>query len=429
VISDNTPTLTYTVTDDVSASFTEVVKVDDVTVSKVSGDSLDTLADGSHTVRVEATDEAGNTGYEEVTFTVDTTYPDISVSSTSLSFGRVDIGDSDDISITVSNSGNDTLNMGTIAGSDGLATPFSIASDGCSAQAIAPLGSCTITVRFSPTVSGLYSDTFDIPSNDPDEGTVTVSVEGESANVIIFQNDYHGQLYLWYLSGTTVTSGESTNPVSMGDPTWKVVGIPDMNNDGYADILFQRNTGRLYLWYMRGANVEGSTDLSPRGMADPIWRVVGTPDMNNDGYADILFQNKHNGILYLWYMSGAAASGMTYLSPKGISPIWKVVGTPDMDRDGYADIMFQRELDGLLYVWYMQGTTAREGALFGNTGDPQRKVVGTSDMNGDGWADILFQYGHNGALYLWYMDGITATSGTGFSLNPGNPLWKVVGAE
>jgi hypothetical protein len=55
--------------------------------------------------------------------------------------------------------------------------------------------------------------------------------------------------------------------------------------------------------------------------------------------------------------------------------------------------------------------------------------VGTSDMNGDGWADILFQYGHNGALYLWYMDGITATSGTGFSLNPGNPLWKVVGAE
>jgi hypothetical protein len=429
VISDNTPTLTFTVTDNVSMSFTEVVKVDGSVVSKTSGDNLDTLTDGSHTVRVEATDEAGNTGYEEVTFTVDTTYPDISVSSTSLSFGRVDIGSSDDISITVSNSGNDTLNMGTIAGSDGLATPFSITGDGCSAQAIAPSGNCTITVRFSPTVSGSYSDTFNIPSNDPDEGTVTASVEGESANVILFQYDYDGQIYLWYLSGTTVTGGASTDPVSMGDPTWKVVGTPDMNNDGYADILFQRNTGRLYLWYMRGTDVEGSTDLYPRGKGSPAWKVVGTPDMNRDGHADILFQNEHNGKLYLWWMSDAASYGSTYLSPKGISPRWKVVGTPDMNGDGWADIMYQRDYDGLLNVLYMQGTTGRGGTIFANTGDPQWKVVSTPDMNGDGWADILFQHEHNGALYLWYMEGITATGGTGLSQNPGNPLWRAVGAE
>jgi hypothetical protein len=46
------------------------VKVDDAVVKKVSGDTLDALDNGDHTVRVESTDEAGNTGFAEVTFTV-----------------------------------------------------------------------------------------------------------------------------------------------------------------------------------------------------------------------------------------------------------------------------------------------------------------------------------------------------------------------
>jgi hypothetical protein len=48
------------------------VKLDGAVVSTVSGGTLDALANGSHTVRVEARDAANNTGYAEVTFTVDT---------------------------------------------------------------------------------------------------------------------------------------------------------------------------------------------------------------------------------------------------------------------------------------------------------------------------------------------------------------------
>ena len=73
--NDTTPILTYTV-----SNGTVVVKVDGVVVNKVSGDSLDPLADGSHTVRIEATDTAG-TGYAERTFTVDTHLPFVVISS------------------------------------------------------------------------------------------------------------------------------------------------------------------------------------------------------------------------------------------------------------------------------------------------------------------------------------------------------------
>jgi DNA-binding protein len=72
--NDNTPLLNYTVSDGAV-----VVKVDGVVVSKVSGNSLDTLSNGTHTVRVESTDAAGNTGFASVTFTVDTVPPTITI--------------------------------------------------------------------------------------------------------------------------------------------------------------------------------------------------------------------------------------------------------------------------------------------------------------------------------------------------------------
>ncbi len=68
-IPDNTPLLSLAV-DDAQATVTVTVKVDGFIVSKVSGDSLDFLQDGVHTVRVEATDAAGNTGSAETSFVV-----------------------------------------------------------------------------------------------------------------------------------------------------------------------------------------------------------------------------------------------------------------------------------------------------------------------------------------------------------------------
>ncbi len=67
---DNTPSLTYT-----SSEGTVVVKVDGNIVFKLSGESLDALTDGAHTVRVEAADAAGNIGFTEIDFIVDSTLP------------------------------------------------------------------------------------------------------------------------------------------------------------------------------------------------------------------------------------------------------------------------------------------------------------------------------------------------------------------
>jgi ASPM-SPD-2-Hydin domain-containing protein/HYDIN/CFA65/VesB family protein len=96
----------------------------------------------------------------------------------SIPFGDVAQGATSDQTVTVTNGGNANLVIGTIAGANPLAAPFTITADHCSGQAIAPAATCTVAVRFAPTSAGALSDAFDIPSNDPGTPSVLVSVSG-----------------------------------------------------------------------------------------------------------------------------------------------------------------------------------------------------------------------------------------------------------
>ncbi|MFC1881836.1 VWA domain-containing protein [Thermodesulfobacteriota bacterium] len=124
------------------------------------------------------------------------TPPDIDVSANQLLFGGIvfntgiDLKNFADRTLTIQNKGTLDLNIGQIALNDPLDPPFRIVTDDCSVQTLASLRTCTLVVRFAPTDQGDdFNDTFDIPSNDPDEDpvTVTVSGDGKGLNVSINQ--------------------------------------------------------------------------------------------------------------------------------------------------------------------------------------------------------------------------------------------------
>jgi hypothetical protein len=93
-------------------------------------------------------------------------------------FGSAQVGTQANQSLTVSNDGNAALLVGQLAVANPLMAPFTIVSDTCSGQTIAPGGDCAVGVRFEPTNVGAASDSFDVPSNDPDDPTLTVAVSG-----------------------------------------------------------------------------------------------------------------------------------------------------------------------------------------------------------------------------------------------------------
>jgi len=85
--------------------------------------------------------------------------------------------------VTVTNDGNDNLTLGQVAMANPLTAPFSIGTDTCSNQVLAPAGTCSFQVLFEPTATGPFNDALDVPSDDPDLPTVTVSVTGTGVAV------------------------------------------------------------------------------------------------------------------------------------------------------------------------------------------------------------------------------------------------------
>lgn len=102
--------------------------------------------------------------------------PDIDVSSLSINFGSVAVGDSSDQMLTITNVGELDLHIDTLTD---LTDPFIYVEDNCSNTTLVPAADCTVTIGFDPPTEGIAAGSFDIPSNDPDEESVEVTLTGE----------------------------------------------------------------------------------------------------------------------------------------------------------------------------------------------------------------------------------------------------------
>jgi len=111
------------------------------------------------------------------------TDPDAPTNDLRAGFRTVLVSDTAERVITVGNSGNGDLVIGTVGQVNLLEAPFAFAADTCSGQIIAPAGTCQITTTFTPGDILAYNDSFDIPFSDPDEGSVTFSLSGSGGGV------------------------------------------------------------------------------------------------------------------------------------------------------------------------------------------------------------------------------------------------------
>ena len=143
-------------------------------------------------------------------------YPDISVTPNPVSFGNVNVGDTSDQTATIKNDGNANLVIGAITQPT---QPFSKIQDNCSEQTIAPNSTCTVTYRFAPTTLGNFSSNSDIPSNDPDENPVTVTLNGVGvAETITIPNILTGPINGTTGNSYTYTTGGSVS--NLGHSVW-----------------------------------------------------------------------------------------------------------------------------------------------------------------------------------------------------------------
>ena len=138
---------------------------------------------GVHTLCVRGTDAFSNTSPGECT-TVTVAVSDIEVSPWELNFGDVTVGDSSFMMATISNLGGADLAITVVPPNDGAFDwslvgtddPYSATLPACAAPPDCP--SVDLDVRFTPTAEQLFETTIAIETNDWDEPTVTVAVNG-----------------------------------------------------------------------------------------------------------------------------------------------------------------------------------------------------------------------------------------------------------
>jgi hypothetical protein len=264
--------------------------------------------------------------------------------------------------------------------------------------------------------------------------------DGDGKADFLWQQKSTPALAAWYMNGitkvgNTATGSQTTDP----DPNWKIVGLADFDVDGKTDFLWQRQSdGALVVWFMN--NITKITSSIPipgqYSITDPDWVVVGTPDVNRDGRPDILFQHQKEGAMRVWFMNG-----VTRLSegapvpdrPSADVDKWKVVSTADFDKDDKPDVLLQNVDTGALVVWFMDGLNRKpSGVATVSSGVTNWRVVNAADLSSplDGRPDLLLQNQADGTLQVWYMNGATQTGTASTVPNQAaaNPTdWRVTG--
>lgn len=104
--------------------------------------------------------------------------PDIHVNPRTIDFENITVGCDSDKVVTASNKGNANLIIETITSP---LPPFYKINDNCSGQVLTSGSQCTVSYRFSPSSEGSFSSSSQIPSNDPYEPNLTISLNGSSS--------------------------------------------------------------------------------------------------------------------------------------------------------------------------------------------------------------------------------------------------------
>jgi hypothetical protein len=137
----------------------------------------------------------------------------------------------------------------------------------------------------------------------------------------------------------------SWQPVASNLGSFHVAGIGDVSGDGFADVVVQDQGGQNEIDYasMAGGVFAGWTKVA----VAPGWQVAGVSDFNGDGNADVVirdsaagfstpvFADLHDGVFAGWEVAATA-----------IDATWQIKAVADVNNDGFADLIFQQTTTG-----------------------------------------------------------------------------------
>jgi hypothetical protein len=239
---------------------------------------------------------------------------------------------------------------------------------------------------------------------------------------IYWQNRKTGQVSLWHMRQAAFL--DLVDHIQTSGPTnLQVVAVADFNQDGDADLLWQNTqTGELRLWLMRGPNRLTTATLPT---ADLDYALVGTGDFNGDGWVDVLWRQRSQPSNVVWFMEGTNHSGNIGWIAGPADPHWVPAATADFDNDGSTDILWRNPKTGQNMIGFMDGIQRFRDVEIASEPDPHFALVGTGQFNRLGHVDLIWRH-LSGTNLIWLMCGTNRLGIAPLPMVP-DPDWTVVG--
>jgi uncharacterized delta-60 repeat protein len=202
--------------------------------------------------------------------------PDIDTAPASLAFGNVTQGSFKNLALTVSNTGNATLNVSSTTLAGPAAAEYSIVAGG-GAFSLAPAATRQVTVRLTPTSLGAKVATLSFASNDTDENpkNVSLSATGVAPSDLVVSG-LTGPATAG--AGFAVTLNDTTGNIGVG-PAGATATRYYLSTDaliGAGDALLG---GRSLAGLAPGAASAGATNVTiPAGTANGSYFIVAKAD-------------------------------------------------------------------------------------------------------------------------------------------------------
>jgi hypothetical protein len=197
---------------------------------------------------------------------------------------------------------------------------------------------------------------------------------------ILWRHNASGENVLWFMNGSVLINGTFLTPAALTDVRWFMAGTGDFNLDGRADILWRHNTsGEIVVWFMNGSVLTSGNFLTPSAFADVNWQTVGTGDFNLDGKTDILWRHALSGQNVVWFMEGTSLVSGAFTNPPTLTDVrWRMSATGDYNDDGKVDIVWRHSESGQNVIWFMDGTNLISGTFTNPSTLPDNnwKIVG-----------------------------------------------------
>jgi hypothetical protein len=180
---------------------------------------------------------------------------------------------------------------------------------------------------------------------------------------------------------------------------WRLVGTLPPNSTSFTNTGLTYRYGYSYL--IAAVNAAGE-----RRSANFVtgFIAVAPNDANNDGYSDLFWRNRSSGLNVVHMMRGGSLFAREAISTLS-NQSWQIVGSGDFNGDGHADLLWRNALTGSNAINFIRNGVRQSTSTIGTVADQQWRVQAVADVNNDGFADILWRHSITGANSLHLMRG------------------------